>query len=93
MRGRGQCGDAKRLPAMCDSAEDTGVPVAGRQFVRQPIPRLDLAWRAAGGGGGGEGREEKIRGRRENLHVGPTCKLTVKQTDCLRVGPTCHKTV
>lgn len=24
-------------------------------------------------------REEKIRGKRDNLHVGPTCKLTVKQ--------------
>ena len=51
MRGRGQCGDAKRLPATCYDTEKTGVLVAAWQFVRRPIRRLDLAWRAAGGGG------------------------------------------
>ena len=51
MRGRGQCGDAKQLPATCDGAEETGVPVVARLFVRRPVPRFDLAWHAAGGGG------------------------------------------
>ena len=43
MRGRGQCGDAKRLPATCDGTVETGAPVAARQFVRRPVLRSDLA--------------------------------------------------